>query len=134
MKVYVAGPLFASFEREYLERISKVCESLGFDTFLPHRDAGILLEREFSEAEEHETFLEDRNSIPSSDILVALISGADTDSGTAWEMGYASALGKKVIGFVDDNRAKVFLNPMIGCSCMLVHSFEELEQELKKLL
>ena len=41
-KVYVAGPLFNTHERMYLEQITAALEAEGFETFLPHRDAGIL--------------------------------------------------------------------------------------------
>ena len=41
-KAYIAGPLFDDHEREYLEKITKLVESYGFDTFLPHRDAGLV--------------------------------------------------------------------------------------------
>ena len=36
-----------------------------------------------------------RRAIRDADILVAIIDGADADSGTAWEMGYAAALKKR---------------------------------------
>ena len=40
-KVYIAGKLETPLEREYLEKIDKLCKSLGFITFLPHRDVGL---------------------------------------------------------------------------------------------
>ena len=36
--------------------------------------------------------------------MVAIIDGADADSGTAWEMGYAAALKKRVIALRTDFR------------------------------
>lgn len=41
-RVYVAGPLFNTHERWYLERIAEALESAGYETFLPHRDAGLI--------------------------------------------------------------------------------------------
>ena len=39
-QAYIAGPLFDDHEREYLVKIAEIVESFGFNTFLPHRDAG----------------------------------------------------------------------------------------------
>ena len=46
--VYIAGPLFDDHERQYLEEIALVLENNEFETFLPHRDAG-LVEGEFTD-------------------------------------------------------------------------------------
>ncbi len=40
--IYVAGPLFNTHERWYLERIAEALERARRTTFLPHRDAGLL--------------------------------------------------------------------------------------------
>jgi len=40
--IYVAGPLFNTHERWYLERIAEALEQAGHRTFLPHSDAGLL--------------------------------------------------------------------------------------------
>ena len=37
-KVYIAGPLFNSHEKEYLEKIAQLLEDNGYVCFLPHRD------------------------------------------------------------------------------------------------
>lgn len=41
-KIYVAGPLFNTHERWYLEQMASALEAAGYGTFLPHRDAGDL--------------------------------------------------------------------------------------------
>jgi len=40
-KIYVAGPLFTEGERWLLEKIDAVCREAGYETYLPHRDAGV---------------------------------------------------------------------------------------------
>ena len=45
-----------------------------------------------------------KQALHDADIVVAIIDGADADSGTAWEMGYATALGKPVIALRTDFR------------------------------
>ena len=50
-------------------------------------------------------FTSNRNMIDECDIVIANINpfrGKEADSGTIWECGYASALGKKVYGYMDD--------------------------------
>ena len=41
MKIYIAGKIRTESEREFLEEVDKLCKSLGFKTFLPHRDIGL---------------------------------------------------------------------------------------------
>ena len=43
-------------------------------------------------------------TMDSADIVVAMLDGADSDSGTAFELGYALARGKKIIGVRTDFR------------------------------
>lgn len=102
-KVYVAGPLFNSHERMYLEQITAALEADGFETFLPHRDAGIL--GDLSDIRERERlFRGDMQALETCDLIVALLTGADQDSGTCGELGYAYAKGKPCFGITDDVR------------------------------
>jgi nucleoside 2-deoxyribosyltransferase len=111
--IYVAGPLFNSHERWYLERIAKVLEAAGYRTFLPHRDAGLVKPDLFEER--YRIFHADIEALKSCDLCVALLSGADHDSGTSAELGYLYALGKPCIGISDDKRAN--LNNIIWGIC-----------------
>ncbi len=102
-KVYVAGPLFNTHERTYLEQITAALEAEGFETFLPHRDAGIL--GDLSDIRERERlFRGDMQALEACDFIVALLTGADHDSGTCGELGYAYAKGKSCFGISDDVR------------------------------
>jgi len=61
--------------------------------------------------------------------MVAVIDGADADSGTAWEMGYAFALGKRVIALRTDFRSVGInekVNLMLEQSATVVNSSEAL--------
>jgi nucleoside 2-deoxyribosyltransferase len=112
MRVYIAGPLFSSHERWYLEQIAHVLEQANFETFLPHRDAGLIdnagLERR------GDLFQADIQALENCDICVALLTGPDHDSGTSAELGYAYAKGKPCFGISDDFR---WLNNMIWGIC-----------------
>ena len=96
-KAYIAGPLFDDHEREYLEKISEIVEDFGFETFLPHRDAG-LVTGDFTKDKKTKVFDEDMKFLEPADLVVALLTGRDVDSGTAAEIGYAFKAGKKLIG------------------------------------
>ncbi len=111
-RVYVAGPLFNTHERWYLERIAEVLEGAGYTTFLPHRDAG-LVSLQGPEAKA-KIFRDDVAELDRCDLCVALLTGADQDSGTSAELGYMFALGKPCFGISDDSR---HLNNMLWGIC-----------------
>ena len=50
-------------------------------------------------------FSEDLTRLDEASVVVALLDGPDVDSGTAVEMGYAYAKGKKIFGLLTDFRA-----------------------------
>jgi len=66
--------------------------------------------------------------------MVAVIDGADADSGTSWEMGYASALGKPIIALRTDFRRSgryEKVNIMLEESSTVVTSTEKLLEAIK---
>jgi len=111
-KVYVAGPLFTPGQRALLEDIDALCREVGFDTYLPHRDAGV-----FDRDGDSRPFFEgDLRALEEAALVVAVLDGCDVDSGTAWEMGYAYALGRPLLGYLTDvriARPRTQINPMI---------------------
>lgn len=132
-KIYVAGPLFTEGERWLLEKIDKTIRHLGFDTYLPHRDAGLK-----SEGKETDYYFQrDKKEIEESAYIVAVLNGQDVDSGTAWEIGYAYALQKPIYAFTDDMRiaqSSMNINPMIAHSTQISFSLEDLVTKLKKVI
>ena len=128
-QVYVAGPLFSQAERDFDERIAALCERLSYETFLPHRDAGLQVE-----GNAEEIFASDLRALEAADLIVANLDGADVDAGTAWEIGYAVARGKAVIGLRTDRRVLEpwsSVNLMIEKSTFIVRTLDELEAALK---
>lgn len=128
MKAYIAGPLFNDSERWYVEQVDKVARDLGYDTFLPHRDGKELLPEV---RDINSIFILDRDQVDSSDLVIANLNGVEVDDGSAWEIGYAYAKGKHLIGIHNDMRHhsdNQFVNLMIQCSLnQLVHSLDELK-------
>jgi len=104
--VYVAGPLFSQAEREFLEKmVDCLAQAANLDPirdfFLPHRDGGELGKGPTREY----IFNLDIDRINSAEVIVALLDGQDSDSGTCIELGYAYALNKKVFGILTDFRS-----------------------------
>ena len=92
-KIYIAGPLFNVHEKKYLEEIAEVLEGNGYDCFLPHRDqTGIdpeeLKNNDMSQSTKDIIFQTDVEALNEADLVVALVTGQDIDSGTASEIGY----------------------------------------------
>jgi nucleoside 2-deoxyribosyltransferase len=112
VKIYIAGPLFNTHERRYLEEVAAAMESAGYKTFLPHRDAGIL--NNTSEESRRHIFQSDLQALDEADGCVALLTGPDHDSGTSAELGYMYARGKPCFGLTDDIR---WMNNLIWGLC-----------------
>ena len=90
MRIYFAGPLFNAAERDWNVALAAALRAAGHEVFLPQEQepgkdaAGI--------------FATDVGGIDWAEGLVAIMDGADPDSGTCWEVGYA--YGKKPIVLV----------------------------------
>ena len=122
-KVYIAGPLFNQHERARLNDIAEVLESDGYDCFLPHRDQTGLDPEErgkphanLKQKTKDILFQDDISALEPADIVVAIITGQDIDSGTAAEIGYAYALKKPIIA-IDANESRfrnLFVKSMIS--------------------
>lgn len=127
--VYVAGPLFDEGERWFIEHVESVVVAAGFSTFLPHRD-----NPPKDETNVRLIFDNDKGAIDRCDLVVANLNGITTDDGTAWELGYAFALGRPIIGLHTDWRLRFeheVVNLMIECSLSrLVRSVDELSTVL----
>jgi nucleoside 2-deoxyribosyltransferase len=133
VKAYIAGPLFDDGERWWIERVERVVRDAGFTTFLPHRDNPTKDETNVAEI-----FANDRRGIDGCDVVVASLNGIITDDGTAWELGYAFALGKPIVGLHTDWRRRFdheVVNLMIECSLnAMVHSLDDLPGALRAVL
>jgi nucleoside 2-deoxyribosyltransferase/predicted secreted protein len=101
-RVYLAAPLFSAAERNYNLAIAGLLRKNFFDVFLPQETGDDSETR--NKEEQVRIFAQNIKALNDADILVAIIDGADPDSGTSWEMGYASARGKKVIALRTDFR------------------------------
>ena len=129
--VYLAAPLFSEAECDFNRKLRDEIISAGFKVFLPQEDSNNvkdMLDRQKI------IFNKNLKGIENSDIIVAVIDGADVDSGTAWEIGFAFAKGKPVIGLRTDFRTlgiEGTVNLMIERSVVICMSVSELLNHLK---
>lgn len=134
-RVYLAAPLFSESERAYNLSVARHLENNFFDVFLP-QEAGDDSDTRNKE-EQVRIFSENMRALKNADLIVAIIDGADADSGTAWEMGYAYAHGKQVIALRTDFRRSgryEKVNLMLEESATVVTSIECLLDAVKSPL
>lgn len=131
MKIYIAGKLWEESERKQIEKVADLCESLGFETFVPHRNIGLVKDIK----DVPRIFKGDiTNGFSDIDIVVALLDGLHIGAGTAWELGYAYAKGIPAIGLktdADPNDCLEELSAILIGSMKIVTSMEELKKELE---
>lgn len=97
MKLYLAGPLFTAAERMFNVHLADELKKYGYEVFVPQ-------EHEPREKTPRAIFNQDLLGLLRSDVIVANLDGPDPDSGTAFEMGYGYALGKRIVSFRTDFR------------------------------
>ncbi len=112
-RVYLAGPFFNETEVKNIERAEQILEARGFELFSPMRhevrtDPG-------SVQWARDIFEMDRSEIDKADVVVMLYYGVYSDSGTAWECGYAYAKGVPVVVVHVDETADSNLMVHMGC-------------------
>ena len=109
LRIYLAGPLFSHAERRFNVELNTLVKNLGFDTYFPQEDAGLISDMVESGMDVHQArdsiFQHNRDSIGTSDILVFLLDGRVPDEGAAIEAGIGYALGKECIGLKTDFRS-----------------------------
>ncbi|MGA2124575.1 MAG: nucleoside 2-deoxyribosyltransferase [Xanthobacteraceae bacterium] len=97
MRIYLAGPLFSTAEREFNARLAGRLRQLGHEVWLPQ-------ESEQRTMSAQQIFAIDVQGIDWAEVVVANMDGPDPDSGTCWECGYAFRK-KPIIVFRTDFRA-----------------------------
>ena len=81
MRIYLAAPLFTTAERSFNVDLATALRAAGHAVFLPQdqdptNDAAAIFRTDFE-------------ALEAADAVVAVMDGADPDSGTCWECGYA---------------------------------------------
>ena len=126
-KIYIASPFFNEYEIKCLERAESILFSRGFLVFSPRlnevRDEITSKDPVWS----METFINDKKFIDWADVVVMLYHGCYSDSGTAWECGYACGTHKPVIAVHVGNDSNNGSNLMVHESAHANITLDELE-------
>lgn len=126
-KIYIAGPFFRPGERDRIEQVRKLFNEDPFfddyDTFYPMdhtiKDGDKMTNWDWAKA----VFEMDIKALEQSDIVVAIYDKHYSDSGTAWELGYAYALGIPVILLCTDLSADNSIMPL--CAATKIYDFNK---------
>ena len=156
MKIYLAGPYgFSEGGRHfYYEKLIPLIQQMGLEFIDPwqltppekiEKIVSMKYGTEKREAWQHlnrEIGAQNERAITEADGMIAILDGPDVDSGTAAEIGYAYAKGKKIIGYRGDFRlssdnegslVNIQVEYFIWRSGgIIVRSLEALRNELRK--
>jgi nucleoside 2-deoxyribosyltransferase len=94
--IYLAAPLFTKGEQDFNLSVCEYLTANGYQVFLP--------QQECQKAEGEDIYQTCLSGLKSAAIVVAIVDGADADSGTCWECGYAASQGIPVIAVRTDFR------------------------------
>jgi nucleoside 2-deoxyribosyltransferase len=97
VRIYLAGPFFTTAESEWNAGLAARLRAGGHEVFLSQ-------DHPAAEPTGRAIFRKDLAGLDWADTVVAMMDGADPDSGTCWECGYAYARGKTVVLFRSDVR------------------------------
>ena len=119
MNIYLSGPLFTQLERKWNRALAAALQEriAGAEIILPQDfqfDGAFNRKTDFPKI-----FSACLETLRDADLVVAVLDGSDVDSGTAFEVGYAHALGIPVIGIRTDYRENQDrgLNLMLSQGC-----------------
>jgi nucleoside 2-deoxyribosyltransferase len=98
MRLYMAGPLFTAAERAFNANLRDDLVYAGHDVWLPQERAPQ------KDATPGAIFHSNMVGIRWSQVVLACIDGADADSGTSWEVGFAYASEIPVVLYRTDFR------------------------------
>ena len=107
MRVYLAGPLFTPYERDFLSACAARLREAGLEVFVPHEN-GLADADTRPEA----IFAKDFAGLDAANAVLALLDGPTVDDGTACEIGLFHGLAlaepqarKGTVGLLTDMRA-----------------------------
>lgn len=124
-KIYLASPFFNNEEIEIMERVRDILRGKGLDVFVPNEHQNPQFK--FGSMEWREaTFKSDMDAIYDCDVMVAILDGNYSDSGTSFECGICKQINKPLIVF---NKKEKEINLMIAESLhAVINSYDELQE------
>lgn len=86
MKIYFAGPLFTTYERDFISACARILRAEGFTPYVPHEDFGPPDPADTRTIPKR-VFDKDFGAIAASQVILAIVNGVEVDDGTACELG-----------------------------------------------
>jgi len=117
--IYLAGPLFTDAQRAFNRQAADGLRRAGCTVFLPQDTQTNVTETDWQDT----VFKRNCEGICAAKLVVAVLDGCLVDDGTAWEIGYAYALGKPVVGIHTDRRTvghEGRVNLMVEQACTVI--------------
>lgn len=138
MKAYIAGPLRTADQRSALELIDTTVKKIGFTTWLPHRDIGIIPKSSVTSPMQLSSLRKNLEALHDSRVGIFLID--EESAGTSLELGYAfclkTAIGMNIdiIGFSTEARPSDHTDSMTKYCLLsqgtLIRNMADLENHL----
>lgn len=114
MKIYMAGAFFRPETKSKIDSYAADFRRLGHDVYVPQEhtvpNAWDMSQEDWAK----EVFKMDIDAIQDCDMVYAIYDGLYSDSGTAWEIGYAYALGKHIAIIVNENVKDMSIMPFVS--------------------
>ena len=142
VKVYLAAPFFSDSQ---IQKVEKLEEALANNETVASYFSPMRCQRPEGLAEDVEPFTpvwakatmeNDVKEVEAADVIVAILDydGQDTDSGTAWELGYAIAKGKPtfLVRFEENGPGNIMLterNTAFFTSAEQVETYDFMEAQ-----
>jgi nucleoside deoxyribosyltransferase len=116
MRVYIASPFFNEKQLELVKKIEHELEAHSIQYYSPRLD-GVLKDMSREERRKNAQMIYNRNieNIEDSDWILAVID--NFDPGTVFEIGFAAAIGKRIVTLSNENYG---LNVMLA-QCVEAH-------------
>lgn len=136
MKAYLAAPFFNQNERYIYSRvIDYLRHAEMLDLYVPQEHTVEDAWNLSNSAWAWEVFKEDVRALDEAKVVYVLNFGMYSDSGTAWEAGYAYAKGKRIVNILVNQKDNMYSLMMINGANRLVNvefndvALEEVEQK-----
>lgn len=110
--IYLAGPFFTLNAKLFVSECRNILQAMGLRVFSPYHDVG--------EGKAEDVAPKDIEKLRECSCVFAIVDGLD--SGTMFEVGYAVALGKKVVAYVE-NETEGALKMLEGTGCDIEKDF-----------
>ncbi len=114
--IYLAGPLFSQAEIAFNQSLTERLRAAGYSIYLPQQEC-------FGTTDPLELFNLCIRGLDGASLVLVILDGADADSGSCFEVGYAYAKGIPIVGLRTDFRGS---GEHLGVNLMLTNSCSHL--------